>query len=712
MSADYVEPLMYSSLSVLDIADPIAPITPNSRCADLYDRFRDDADLLCVAVVDEAGNIQGLIERHAFILKMAAEFGRALYGQRPVNVLMRDDPMRVDIETPLSDFTNTVLLEQPSELMRGFIATREGRYHGVGTALSVLRATSAQLQTTRDELQRSQTFLNTVIQTIPAMVMVTNAADNKIVLLNQAGEDMLSRQANDVIGRASRDVFGEDRARVYEAANAEALASPHPIQLEEELITGADGQARFVQLKKAALRSEDGAPDRIITMGLDLTEQRLAEERIRHLAHYDSLTGLANRVAFAEEMLKAMGRINRAQLPGQTIALHCLDLDRFKAINDGFGHMIGDELLIMVAERLKDCVRKGDLIARMGGDEFAIIQNVSRPDDAQKLAMRVIRALNKPFLIRDLRLEIGTSIGIALCPADGMETEVLLARADLALYRVKSAERNAYCFFEPEMDEATQKRMELEHDLKRAFSAQEFCVYYQPIINLSDHEVCGFEALLRWNHPVRGQVSPAEFIPMAEETGLIEGLGQWVLEKACMAAQGWPENWRIAVNVSPIQFRDPYLIKKVQTALKKSGLNPQRLELEITEGVMLDHKAHNMRVLGALRDMGVRIAMDDFGTGYSSLSYLRAFSFDKIKIDQAFVRDLPGDANAVSIARAIIQLGQSLNVLITAEGIETEAQSEVLKQMGCHQAQGYLFGRPAPDVTAFLPLSLSERAIA
>ena len=704
---------MQKPLCISDITDHIDPVSPQCQNSILYEAFRDESDLMVIAVVDKAGRVLGLIERHAFNLTMAAEYGRALYGNKPVTSLMDPAPLLVDTATPLRDFTRTTLSERPSELMRGFIATHEGRYAGVGTSLSVLKAISADLQQslgrqqemTNDlirlggESQRHQTFLNMVIQNIPAMVLVKNATDQKIVLLNSVGEDMLGVSHETVVGHASGDFMTPERAALYNTYDQMALQSEEAIMLKEEHVTDAHGRQRIIQLKKTVLRTPSGEADCILTLGTDLTEQKQAEARIAHLAHYDPLTGLANRALFTREMDAALSRVQRLD---RKVALLCLDLDRFKAVNDSYGHLTGDQLLTEVAERLRGCVRKSDIIARMGGDEFAIIQDIESAEDAQYLAGRIIDAMKLPIMINETVLEVGVSVGIALAPTDGMDANNLLSRADLAMYRVKAEGRNGWCFYRPEMDAQLQGRIEMEQDLKLALAEEQFQLYYQPLLNLDTGHVVSFEALLRWHHPVRGLVSPVEFIPLAEECGLIGQLGEWVLNEATRTAARWPQSWRVAVNISPLQFRHKSLVNLVKKALKASGLPATRLELEITESVILEDETHNLAILNAIRALGVRIAMDDFGTGYSSLSYLRTFPFDKIKIDQSFVRDLPHDKNALSIVRAITDMAQSLGVLITAEGVETQAQMDSLKALNCGEAQGYLIGRPAPEITAYL----------
>jgi diguanylate cyclase (GGDEF)-like protein len=433
----------------------------------------------------------------------------------------------------------------------------------------------------------------------------------------------------------------------------------------------------------------------------DITQRRRAEARIAHMARHDALTDLANRALLREELEKALARVNR----GERLAVLCLDLDRFKAVNDTLGHPAGDALLKEVAERLRRCVRDTDTVARLGGDEFAIIQaGVDTAQGVLPLARRIIESLSEPYTIDGHEAVIGTSVGIALAPSDGSTPDELLKSADLALYRAKSQGRGTFRFFEPEMDAHMQARRTLEMDLRRALSNGEFELYYQPLVNLEFDRVIGFEALLRWHHPVRGMIPPMDFIPVAEEVGLIIPIGEWVLRQACAEAATWPSGMKVAVNLSPVQFRDRKLVQTVVGALASSGLPGSRLELEITETVLLQDSANTLSVLHQLKSLGVRISMDDFGTGYSSLQYLRSFPFDKIKIDRSFVQELESREDCVAIVRAVASLGASLGMVTTAEGVENVGQLEHLRAQGCTEVQGYLFSppRPAGELLALL----------
>jgi diguanylate cyclase (GGDEF)-like protein len=440
----------------------------------------------------------------------------------------------------------------------------------------------------------------------------------------------------------------------------------------------------------------------------DITERQKAEADLAFMAQHDALTRLPNRMLFGDRLEQAMETAGH----GSQFALLCVDLDHFKAVNDTLGHLIGDGLLQMAAERLRSCVRVGDTVARLGGDEFAIIQlAVMQPAQAEMLANRIIAAFCSPFDVQGHQITVGISIGITVSPGDGVLSETLLRNADLALYSAKTGGRGLVRFFEPEMDARIQIRRTLERDLRDAIVRKEFEIYYQPLIGLVSGKITGFEALLRWNHPVRGLVSPMEFIPVAEETGMIVAIGAWVLRMACFEAENWPVDIRIAVNLSPVQFRKGDLAATVQAALIASGLRPKRLELEITESVLLDETVGTLTVLHQLRAMGVGIALDDFGTGYSSLSYLRSFPFDKIKIDQSFVRDLMTNKESMSIVRAVIGLGHSLSIRITAEGVETLEQLERLREEGCTEVQGYLFSRPRPASEVPMLIERLQRAV-
>jgi diguanylate cyclase (GGDEF)-like protein len=441
---------------------------------------------------------------------------------------------------------------------------------------------------------------------------------------------------------------------------------------------------------------------------VEIASREESQARSQYLAYHDSLTGLGNRLLFKEQLEETLNDVSVTQHP---LAVLFLDLDGFKAVNDTLGHSIGDLLLKSVATKLRDILQRTDRIARLGGDEFAILQlSAPQPGSSIALAEKIIQIIGQPCNIDGHDVTVGASVGIAVAHVGDMDTESFLKSADLAMYSAKSDGRGTYRMFDPEMDAIVQARRILERDMRTALMQNGFKLFYQPLINLQTKKVTAFEALMRWQHPERGYVAPSEFIPVAEEMGLIVQLGEWALRQACAEAMEWPEEICVSVNLSPLQFSKGNLVSTVMNALASSGLPASRLELEITESVLLEKSERNIVVLNQLRDLGVRISMDDFGTGYSSIGYLRSFPFDKIKIDQSFVRDLLVDEGSLAIVRAIAGLGVSFGMTTTAEGVETEEQMRCLNLEGCIEAQGYLYSKPVPanEIVGLLE-SLADR---
>ena len=426
----------------------------------------------------------------------------------------------------------------------------------------------------------------------------------------------------------------------------------------------------------------------------DITERRRTEAQVRHMAHHDALTGLPNRVWFHTKLSEAL---TRYQTDSEDVALLCLDLDQFKQVNDVYGHPFGDQLLKIVGARLLGCVRDGDVVARLGGDEFAILQVGSlQHGGPAATARRIVQSLGEAYEIEGQSIVIGASVGIASATGIYDAADALMKDADIALYRAKSDGRGTYCVYEASMGSELRERRQMEDDLRRACAADELRVYYQPLYHLASDAVCGFEALLRWIHPKHGMISPAVFIPIAEEAGLINAIGEWVLHQACIDAAAWPAGLKVAVNLSPTQVSCPGLVNMVEQALTQSGLAPARLELEITENALLKNTNAVLATLRELRALGLRLVLDDFGTGYSSLSYLHAFPFSKVKIDRSFVQHMIPQSNSAAIINAVINLATNLGMTTTAEGVETDAQMERLRQAGCTEIQGFLIDRPQP----------------
>ncbi len=452
-----------------------------------------------------------------------------------------------------------------------------------------------------------------------------------------------------------------------------------------------DGEERYWSLTGKAIFDKAGQFAGYHGVGSDITTQRRSQEQIAFLARHDSLTKLPNRVLFNEVLHQACARAHQ-----EGVALLCLDLDDFKLVNDTLGHATGDGVLVAVAERIRSCIRDSDTAARLGGDEFAVILMSADIEEVSLIAGRIVERVSRPYRFDGQMVEIGCSLGISMAPKDHKTPTGLMKNADLALYRAKADGRGIWRLYDVEMDERLQDRRALQSDLRQALLRGDFYLLFQPIIDLTTQRVVAAEALLRWNHPERGLLQPAEFIPMAEEAGFIGPIGNWVLRQACKAAALWPPHVHVAVNLSPLQFRDAGLIDTIDRLLVETGLAPGRLELEITETTMLETNTQTVDALWSLHGRGLRVALDDFGTGYSSLSYLRRFPFDKIKIDRSFIRDLGFEKDDSSIILAIIGLARNLNMTVTAEGVETSGQAELLKSYGCDQAQGFLFFRPVP----------------
>ncbi len=483
---------------------------------------------------------------------------------------------------------------------------------------------------------------------------------------------------------------------------AELLAKITEGETFDTVVSSGDGRAFSVVNKPLV----DGG---WLATHEDVTERRRAEVQIAHMARHDGLTDLPNRALLRERLEQELKRVKR----GESLAVLCLDLDHFKSINDTLGHPIGDELLKLVADRLRSCTREPDTIARLGGDEFAIIMTqMHQPEDAAILARRIRESIIKPYQVDGHQIVTDISIGISMAPIDGAEPDHLLKNADMALYGAKDDGRGIYRFFEAEMDKRMKERRDLEMDLRQALNNQEFALHYQPLVNLQTHEITAFEALLRWNHPTRGLISPVDFIPIAEETGLIVPIGEWVLRTACKETANWPEHIKVAVNLSPAQLKSKNLLPMIVSALADCSIQPNRLQLEITETMLMQNTFATLNTLHQLRKLGVQIAMDDFGTGYSSLSYLRSFPFDKIKIDRSFIQDLSNGAEPRAIVHAVTGLAKCLNMISTAEGVETQQQLDTLEAVGCTEMQGYLFSRarPADKVRELFELPAAKAA--
>ncbi|PKE30854.1 GGDEF domain-containing protein [Rahnella sp. AA] len=554
-----------------------------------------------------------------------------------------------------------------------------------------------------EQLSSLSQFLNTVIANIPSSVIVENAVSREILLVNRQAERLLGISRDKMLGKRPQDCMGIGLSTFINKQSDECLRAEGVHRSEQQLLTAIGD--RTLQTTSSVIRGNDPQTSYVMMIADDVTDQQAAHARIHHMAHHDNLTSLPNRILFSQRLNEALQRDSYSHSHTATL---CLDLDNFKNVNDALGHQIGDELLRAISKRLRMTLRDDDTLARIGGDEFAVVlPGLKDIAAAHQISKRLIESVRPPVIIDGHSLSVGLSIGIALADSAENTPDQLLRCADMALYEAKRNGRNRYEDFRIEMDAAARKRRLVEMDLRDAITCNQLRLYYQPITDARHDEVIGYEALMRWHHPENGLIMPVDFIPIAEETGLIHSLGSFALHEACREATTWKGNQTVAVNLSPIQFKNSGLVSVVESALAASGLEPSRLEVEITESVLLDNTLGNISTLRQLKALGVRIALDDFGTGYSSLSYLRSFPFDKIKIDRSFINDMQDSREALAIIRAITGMSRSLDIQTTAEGVETDEQFRRLKEEGCTLFQGYFFGRPQPSelrLTGFSPL--------
>jgi len=547
-----------------------------------------------------------------------------------------------------------------------------------------------------DELASTKRFLEKVLDNIPSAVMVKRIDDGKFVLANRAAETILNRNRDAIIGQTVMEVHPEAAAKFVLQRDDAAIEQGGLVTEEHPIPT--DNGLRLFATRRVTVTNEAGKPQYLIKTSDDITDRRETESRMAHMAYHDGLTGMPNRAAFLQALAQL---IDACDGTDEEFAVLSVDLDRFKEVNDVFGHEVGDKLLIEVTKRLEKAAGAG-VVARLGGDEYGMIIDGAQPTAAWKLAETVARMISEDFVIDGKTLRIGVTAGISIFPRNGHDGAALLANAGAALSRAKAKSRGSIVFYEAEMDQQVRDRRALHQELYNALRKGEMSLHYQPLARarhtLCGDDVTGFEALVRWEHPVRGFVPPSDFIPLAEESGLIVELGEWILREACREAASWPRHLQIAVNLSPAQFMHGDLVGLVHSILLETGLTPGRLELEITEGVLIDDFERGLLLLRRLKALGVRIAMDDFGSGYSSLTYLQAFPFDKIKIDRAFVMNLGRNQQSSAIIRSVIGLGHGLDISIVAEGVETQDQLNFLAVESCDQIQGYLLGKPGPIV--------------
>lgn len=544
------------------------------------------------------------------------------------------------------------------------------------------------------ELESTKKFLELVVDNIPVALIVEQVKDGRYLLANRSAETILNRRREETTGLTASDIFNPKEARLI-IARDEAAIKKRGMITEEHPISTKDGLRLFLT-RRATVLNDAGEPQYLIKTHEDVTDRRQTESRMAHMAYHDGLTDLPNRAAFLQALTQM---IEACEGTGEEFAVLCVDLDGLKEVNDVFGHALGDKLLIEVAHRLQDSAR-GGVVARLSGDEFGLIIDGKQPEAGLALARQIGEAVAREFQIDGRPVRAGITTGMSVFPHNGTDGASLLANAGAALFRAKQKSRGTIGLYQPEMDQQIRDRRVLHQDLSMAVKNGELSLAFQPQgiagHSVAESEIIGFEALARWQHPVRGQVSPAEFIPIAEESGLIVEMGEWILREACREAASWPKPLQVAVNLSPAQFMHGDVVGLVHSILIETGLAPGRLELEITEGVLIEDFDRGLALLRRLKALGVRISMDDFGSGYSSLSYLQAFPFDKIKIDRGFIINLGRNPQSAAIVRAVIDLGHGLEMSIIAEGVETVDQLAFLAKEGCDGVQGYLLGKPLP----------------
>lgn len=704
--------------SLRRLAVKFEPARRDDSGESIYHRFKSNPDCPLIAVIDKNSCPIGLVERNSFLVRLAGPYGRSVYGERPISLIMEAAPLLVEADTDSGVFASYALDGFSGQLIKGFIVVDNGRYLGVGAIIDLLKATVAERAINEQQLrvlaenlrksniaaERQRRFAEAVIEHIPSLVTVRSETDGVFVLANKAGEAILGLDRSEIVGKTAVQIIPQALGRQLHDADRLLAKLPPATIREVPFDLHADGRKRLLRIAQIPVPMPDD-DSLILTVADDVTEASQAISRIEQLAHYDILTGLPNRAAFQDKLDETLRIVDRSGQIGVAIdaALLIIDIDRFKSVNDVFGHALGDTVLREVADRLRGVIQPEGFPTRLGGDEFAaIITGRGVEDMAEQMAQRLTELLAQPFHCSGRSVQLGGSVGIAVYPRDASHAEDLIQHADMALYRAKAEGKGTWRRFSQRMQASLLQKNQLEGDLRHALNKGELGVHFQPIRDIAGSHITGFEALMRWNHPRLGAVSPGTFIPIAEETGLIGPMGEWIFRQACDMACKLPDHMTMAVNISAVQFALPGFVSSVIQALAMAGLAPHRLEIEVTESVFIHDEAQVLKIIRLLRDLGVRIALDDFGTGFASLAYLHRLPFDKIKIDMSFVQGLPGNTASTAIINAVSRLAQQLGMITTAEGVETCEQLQAVTDLGCTQAQGFLIGQPSANPHAFL----------
>ncbi|MFT9015055.1 MAG: EAL domain-containing protein [Acetobacter sp.] len=681
-----------------DIAVNVPSVSSNETGANIFALFQENTDLSEIPVVDAHNRPVGIIGRWTFLLRVGHRFGYEIFANRSISLLMDRNPILVDADEFVSDFVDTILNTHLLNQLTGFIITKNHEYYGVGSTFNLTKALHAQAVDTIKELRqttgelrqankiilRDKLFISTIIDNIPTAIQVRDVSTGDTIIHNRAAEEVgLSSHSFTLNGL-------DDTIPDMPSALTEDTAWQGRVGKSEQTLTDRKGIERILSKRNLLIDDDDGNRRWELCVADDITEYREAQRSIEQLAHYDNLTGLPNRNYFSSR-LHAMSN----QEDFEFFLLY-IDLDHFKSINDMHGHSAGDELLRKAALRLQTFCRQDDFVARLGGDEFAMIwPYCSATTPIEPRLAELIKLLSAPYTIQNNEVVVGASIGAAHFPGQAEDSATLLRHADMALYKAKSLGRCQYKLFDNDLSREIRDRAELVAALHKMVDGEGLSLHYQPIFCLTTNTIRSFEALARWHHAERGTIPPDVFIRLVEDTGLIHEFGERVLRMACSQARTWPETVTVSVNVSPLQLKRRQFPDVIRAILAETGLKPSRLDLEITESVLMDEYEYKNSILNDIRDIGCNISIDDFGTGYSSLSYLWKLPFDKIKIDRSFVQALP-DPTAKEIIQSIVGIASIRAKTVIVEGVESEVQLKAVRAMKCTEAQGYFLGRPGP----------------
>lgn len=632
--------------------------------------------------------------------------GKSIFGYSRDEIVGQSASLIVPTDFPAQDMGNLTAVSRAGPAAEGAVVELQARHkdghlipvemsvarwgdEGVDPGFAAIIRDISDRKKLEDDRRRSRTFLDTVVENLPVMVFVKEAQTRRYLLVNRKAQDLVGMRAEDMIGRTDGELF-PDIGRDFETRDSAAVTAGAPTVFESTF-TRDDGSRVDLKTTRVLVDGPDGPRQYLLGISEDTTKLRRVEAVTHRLAHYDALTGCLNRSSYFASLQRLVGA-------AQPFAMLSIDLDRFKAVNDQFGHLVGDDVLTEVSRRLLEAVEDEEAeVARIGGDEFVVLLTGSGlRERAARLGKAIIEIVSRPIQSNRVSAHLGASIGVVLYPDDGTRVEKLRENADLALYRAKAEGRGTTCFFNSDMDTALRDRQRLEGDLRQAIEQSKITLHYQPIICVETGEMTSVEALARWEHGKRGAIPPDQFISVAEDSGLIEELGRQLLRQACVDAAGWQSDIRVAVNLSPMQFHSGALVGHVSAALEESGLPSSRLLLEVTERIVIQHPEQTFKQLRRLRGLGIEILMDDFGIGHSALNYFLRFPFDKVKIDKEFIADIESSPAARAIVRAVVGLGKDLSMGVVAEGIETEAHLDHVKSLGCTHVQGYLISRPLP----------------